>query len=50
MENQTASFPEDVVLLLGSAGDVSDAHVLVSNLLVPKHTVMAIGRLPKKVA
>ncbi len=50
MENQTTSFPEDVALLLGSEGDVSNAHLLVSNLLVPKHTVMAVGHLRKKAA
>jgi pullulanase len=50
MDNQTTSFPEDVVLLLGSEGDVSEAHLLVSNLLVPKHAIMAVGHLAKKSA
>jgi pullulanase len=45
--SQTYAFNSDRVVLVDTSGDVSSSNLLVQNALVPAHSILVFGRLPK---
>lgn len=48
-ENLSHLFPEERSVLVDTSGDVSSSNTLVQNAIVPKHSILVYGRLPKAI-
>src|SRR5574344_255125 len=48
-ENLSHLFPEERSVLVDTSGDVSSSITLVQNAIVPKHSILVYGRLPKAI-